>query len=94
MKSDAAICMAPSHADGPPWRAQVRGLRRAGDVFYADVQVMVWEGEAEGLATVLLEPNNGVFWVGCIHGRADDARRSCFSCGAALEHLRHHAPAR
>ncbi|KAK9832645.1 hypothetical protein WJX81_006656 [Elliptochloris bilobata] len=73
---------------------EVRGLRLAGDFFFANVQVKVWEGEVEGLATVFLEPNNGNFWVGCIYGRADDARRFGFFCGAALEYLRHHAPAK
>ncbi len=73
---------------------QVRGLRLAGDFFFSNMQVKVWEGEVEDLATVFLEPNNGNFWVGCIYGRADDARRFGFFCGAALEYLRHHSATR
>jgi hypothetical protein len=85
---------APRPRRGRGGRAQVRALRLAGDFFFSNVQVKVWQGEVEGLATVFLEPNNGSFWVGCIYGRADDARRFGFFCGAALEYLRHHAPTR
>ena len=41
-----------------------------------------------GLLTVLLEPMNGTFWVGCIYGRNDDAGRFNYYCGAAAEYLR------
>ena len=41
-----------------------------------------------GLLTVLLEPLNGTFWVGCIYGRNDDASRFAYFCGAAAEYLR------
>ena len=41
-----------------------------------------------GLLTVLLEPLNGTFWVGCIYGRNDDASRFGYFCGAAAEYLR------
>ena len=43
---------------------------------------------AAGLLTVLLEPLNGTFWVGCIYGRNDDASRFGYFCGAAAEYLR------
>lgn len=40
------------------------------------------------LETILLEPQNGIFWVGCVYGRNDDASRFAWFCGAAAEYLR------
>lgn len=37
---------------------------------------------------MLLEPLNGTFQVGCIYGRADDAARFSYFCGAASDYLR------
>ena len=37
---------------------------------------------------MLLDPENGTFRVGCIYGRADDAPRFSYFCGAAAEYLR------
>ncbi|GLI61875.1 hypothetical protein VaNZ11_004385 [Volvox africanus] len=50
--------------------------------------VRVWRGFVEGLPTVFLEPENGMFWVGCIYGRNNDAQRFGFFCGAALQYLK------
>ena len=40
------------------------------------------------LKTVFLEPQNGIFWVGCVYGRNDDAGRFAWFCGAAAEFIR------
>ncbi|EFJ50113.1 hypothetical protein VOLCADRAFT_58732, partial [Volvox carteri f. nagariensis] len=50
--------------------------------------VRVWKGAVEGLTTTFLEPENGMFWVGCIYGRNNDAQRFGFFCGAALQYLK------
>ena len=70
---------------------QVQDLRQSGDFFWNNTQVKVWQGRVEGLRTTFLEPCNGMFWVGCVYGRNDDANRFNFFCNAALEYLRHHA---
>ena len=59
---------------------------------YAGSHIRVFRGQVEGLNTIFLEPDNGMFWVGCVYGRNDDAHRFNFFCGAALEYLKHHAP--
>lgn len=40
------------------------------------------------LETIFLEPQNGIFWVGCVYGRNDDASRFGWFCGAAAEYIR------
>jgi len=70
---------------------QVQELSQSGDFFWNNTQVKVWQGRVEGLSTTFLEPCNGMFWVGCVYGRNDDANRFNFFCNAALEYLRHHA---
>ena len=70
---------------------QVQELSQLGDFFWNNTQVKVWQGQVEGLRTTFLEPCNGMFWVGCVYGRNDDANRFNFFCNAALEYLRHHA---
>ena len=37
---------------------------------------------------MFLEPQNGIFWVGCVYGRNDDAGRFAWFCGAAAEYIR------
>ncbi|KAK9830489.1 hypothetical protein WJX72_012015 [[Myrmecia] bisecta] len=71
--------------------AEVRNLRLRGDFFWSNSQVKVWEAVVENVQTILLEPTNGFFWVGCIYGRNDDAQRFGYFCGAALEYLKHHS---
>lgn len=66
-------------------------MSQTGDFFWNNTQVKVWQGKVEGLRTTFLEPCNGMFWVGCVYGRNDDANRFNFFCNAALEYLRHHA---
>lgn len=70
---------------------EVQELSQSGDFFWNNTQVKVWQGRVEGLKTTFLEPCNGMFWVGCVYGRNDDANRFNFFCNAALEYLRHHA---
>lgn len=70
---------------------QVQELSQTGDFFWNNTQVKVWQGKVEGLHTTFLEPCNGMFWVGCVYGRNDDANRFNFFCNAALEYLRHHS---
>lgn len=50
-------------------------------------EIKVWFGKVEGLSVYFVEPQNGLFWVGCIYGRANDAERFGFFCHAALEFL-------
>jgi len=68
--------------------SQVAGLAQEGAFAFGGTSVRVWTGEVEGLRTTFLEPESGQFWRGCIYGRADDAARFAFFCGAALECLR------
>lgn len=67
---------------------EVENLTWANDFNWAGTSIKVWKGFVEGLETVFLEPLNGIFWVGCIYGRNDDAGRFTFFCNAALEYLR------
>lgn len=67
---------------------EVDNLVWATDFNWAGTSIKVWKGFVEGLETVFLEPLNGIFWVGCIYGRNDDAGRFTFFCNAALEYLR------
>eukprot|EP00892_Ulva_mutabilis_P005442 jgi/Ulvmu1/326/UM001_0330.1 len=58
---------------------------------WSGAHIRVFHGLVEGLRTTFLEPDNGMFWVGCVYGRSDDAHRFAFFCGAALEYLKNHA---
>nr|ACC86846.1 starch synthase IIIa precursor [Sorghum bicolor] len=49
-------------------------------------EIKVWRGLVEGLCVYFLEPQNGMFGVGCVYGRNDD-RRFGFFCHSALEFL-------
>ncbi|CAL4997198.1 unnamed protein product [Urochloa decumbens] len=49
-------------------------------------EVKVWRGIVEDLCVYFLEPQNGMFRVGCVYGRNDD-RRFGFFCHSALEFL-------
>ncbi|XP_073003486.1 soluble starch synthase 3, chloroplastic/amyloplastic-like [Typha latifolia] len=54
---------------------------------WGGTEIKVWFGKIEGLSVYLLEPQNGMFWVGCVYGRNDGARFGFF-CHAALEFLK------
>ncbi|KAJ1267644.1 hypothetical protein BS78_07G073200 [Paspalum vaginatum] len=49
-------------------------------------EIKVWRGLVEDLCVYFLEPQNGMFGVGCVYGRNDD-RRFGFFCHSALEFL-------
>lgn len=55
--------------------------------FWGGTEIKVWHGIVEGLSVYFLEPQNGLFWVGCIYGRNNDRDRFSFFCHAALEFL-------
>ncbi|GBG67829.1 hypothetical protein CBR_g950 [Chara braunii] len=67
--------------------SQVRILQEGKDYNWGGTRVRTWCGEVEGLTVHFLEPENGMFWAGCIYGRNDDAQRFGFFCNAALEFL-------
>ncbi len=54
---------------------QVENLRQLSSFTWSGTTVRVWRGVVEGLDTTFLEPENGMFWVGCIYGRNNDAQR-------------------
>ncbi len=54
---------------------QVEGLTQESSFAFGGTSVRVWRGLVEGLSTTFLEPENGMFWVGCIYGRNNDAQR-------------------
>nr|QOW94462.1 SSS [Lilium brownii var. giganteum] len=54
--------------------------------FWKETEIKVWFGKVEGLSTFFLEPQNGMFSIGCIYGR-NDADRFGFFCHAALQFL-------
>ncbi|CAI5975249.1 unnamed protein product, partial [Closterium sp. NIES-64] len=66
---------------------QVQGLEARGDFLWGGTRWLVWHGRVEGIPVHFLEPESGLFWVGCIYGRKDDAARFGTFCHAALEFL-------
>lgn len=54
---------------------QVGNLRQEPSFEYGGTSVRVWKGVVEELNTTFLEPENGMFWVGCIYGKNNDAQR-------------------
>ncbi|XP_078175725.1 starch synthase 3 isoform X1 [Carex rostrata] len=54
---------------------------------WGGTEIKVWFGKVEGLPVYFLEPQNGMFWVGCVYGRGNDGERFGFFCHAALEFL-------
>ncbi|CAN1811135.1 Soluble starch synthase 3, chloroplastic/amyloplastic [Linum perenne] len=50
-------------------------------------EIKVWLGKVEGVSVYFLEPQNGMFWTGCIYGCRNDGERFGFFCHAALEFL-------
>ncbi|CAI7814296.1 unnamed protein product [Closterium sp. NIES-54] len=66
---------------------QVQGLEAKGDFVWGGTRWLVWHGRVEGIPVNFLEPESGLFWVGCIYGRKDDAARFGTFCHAALEFL-------
>ncbi|KAJ6807102.1 starch synthase 3, chloroplastic/amyloplastic isoform X1 [Iris pallida] len=54
---------------------------------WGGTEIKVWFGKVEGLSVYFLEPQNGMFSVGCIYGRNNDGDRFGFFSRAALEFL-------
>ncbi|KAK1434486.1 hypothetical protein QVD17_00229 [Tagetes erecta] len=54
---------------------------------WGGTEIKVWFGKVEGLPVYFLEPQNGLFWKGCIYGCNNDGERFGFFCHAALEFL-------
>ncbi|KAH7836913.1 hypothetical protein Vadar_007344 [Vaccinium darrowii] len=54
---------------------------------WGGTEIKVWFGKVEGLSVYFLEPQNGLFWTGCIYGCKNDAERFGFFSHSALEFL-------
>ncbi|CAA6668693.1 unnamed protein product [Spirodela intermedia] len=54
---------------------------------WGGTEIKMWFGKVEGLSVYFLEPQNSMFWTGCIYGGRNDAERFGFFCHAALEFL-------
>ncbi|XP_073025764.1 starch synthase 3, chloroplastic/amyloplastic isoform X1 [Primulina eburnea] len=65
----------------------VKDLQFHKSYFWSGTEIKVWSGKVEGLSVYFLEPQNGLFWAGCIYGRNNDGERFAFFCNAALEFL-------
>ncbi|BBN03016.1 starch synthase [Marchantia polymorpha subsp. ruderalis] len=66
----------------------IQDLQEVQAFHFGGSKVRVWNGKVEGLTVHFLEPENGMFWAGCIYGRRDDGARFGFFCHSALEFLR------
>lgn len=67
--------------------SKVHDLQFRKEFSWGGTKIKVWHGNVEGLSVYFIEPDNGMFWVGCIYGRKDDGQRFGFFCHAALEFL-------
>ncbi|KAH7365325.1 hypothetical protein KP509_18G020900 [Ceratopteris richardii] len=65
----------------------IHNLQEKESFFWGNTMIRVWNGTVEGLPVIFLEPENGMFWAGCVYGRRDDGHRFGFFCHAALEYL-------
>ncbi|KAI0507517.1 hypothetical protein KFK09_013642 [Dendrobium nobile] len=54
---------------------------------WGGTEIKVWHGKVEGLSVYFVEPQNGMFDVGCVYGRNNDGDRFQFFCHAALEFI-------
>ncbi|KAG7012367.1 Soluble starch synthase 3, chloroplastic/amyloplastic [Cucurbita argyrosperma subsp. argyrosperma] len=67
--------------------SNVENFHHQQNYFWDGTEIKVWFGKVEGLSVYFLEPQNGLFWTGCIYGCNNDAERFGFFCHAALEFL-------
>ncbi|XP_065879868.1 starch synthase 3, chloroplastic/amyloplastic [Euphorbia lathyris] len=67
--------------------SQVKDLHNQKSYSWGGTEIKVWFGKVEGLSVYFLEPQNGMFWTGCIYGSRNDGERFAFFCHAALEFL-------
>ncbi|XP_047308837.1 starch synthase 3, chloroplastic/amyloplastic [Impatiens glandulifera] len=66
---------------------QVKNMEFHKSYSWGGTEIKVWFGKVEELNVYFLEPQNGLFWKGCIYGSSNDAERFGFFCHAALEFL-------
>ncbi|XWS19411.1 hypothetical protein CRYUN_Cryun31cG0013500 [Craigia yunnanensis] len=67
--------------------SHVKDLHYQRSYSWGGTEIKVWFGKVEGLSVYFLEPQNGLFWTGCVYGCRNDAERFGFFCHAALEFL-------
>ncbi|KAF0892509.1 hypothetical protein E2562_016815 [Oryza meyeriana var. granulata] len=67
--------------------SNVKDLHYRQSFTWGNTEIKVWFGKVEDIPVYFLEPQNGMFWVGCVYGRNDESRFSFF-CHSALEFLR------
>ncbi|XP_009785391.1 soluble starch synthase 3, chloroplastic/amyloplastic [Nicotiana tabacum] len=66
---------------------QVKDFQFHKSYFWGGTEIKVWFGKVEGVSVYFLEPQNGLFWKGCVYGCNNDGERFGFFCHAALEFL-------
>ncbi|XP_062226816.1 starch synthase 3, chloroplastic/amyloplastic-like [Phragmites australis] len=64
----------------------VKDLHYRQSFAWGGTEIKVWFGKVEDLPVYFLEPQNGMFWVGCVYGKNDESRFGFF-CHSALEFL-------
>uniref|UniRef100_A0A0D9W9R4 starch synthase n=1 Tax=Leersia perrieri TaxID=77586 RepID=A0A0D9W9R4_9ORYZ len=67
--------------------SNVKDLHLRQSFIWGNTEIKVWFGKVEDVPVYFLEPQNGMFWVGCVYGRNDESRFGFF-CHSALEFLR------
>nr|AEL97582.1 starch synthase IIIa [Hordeum vulgare subsp. vulgare]AEL97586.1 starch synthase IIIa [Hordeum vulgare subsp. vulgare] len=67
-------------------QSSVKDLHLYQSFSWSGTEIKVWVGQVENLTVYFLEPQNGMFGVGCVYGRNDD-RRFGFFCHSALEFI-------
>ncbi|KAJ4981622.1 hypothetical protein NE237_032459 [Protea cynaroides] len=67
--------------------SNVKDFQFSRSYHWGGTEIKVWFGEVEGLSVYFLEPQNGLFWTGCVYGCKNDAERFGFFSHAALEFL-------
>ncbi|KAL5972592.1 Soluble starch synthase 3, chloroplastic/amyloplastic [Asimina triloba] len=67
--------------------SNVRDFQFHRSYHWGGTEIKVWYGKVEGLHVYFIEPQNGMFWAGCIYGCRNDGDRFGFFCHAALEFL-------
>ncbi|GJN01710.1 hypothetical protein PR202_ga18993 [Eleusine coracana subsp. coracana] len=65
---------------------EVKDLHYRQSFAWGGTEIKVWFGKVEDIPVYFLEPQNGMFWVGCVYGKNDESRFGFF-CHSALEFL-------
>ncbi|CAM0902904.1 unnamed protein product [Alopecurus aequalis] len=66
--------------------SNVKDLHCRQSFTWSGTEIKVWFGKVEDISVYFLEPQNGMFWVGCVYGKNDESRFGFF-CHSALEFL-------